>query len=101
MFSATPREVMLDPQRRPYFLWDMDMTIEDFERAIAQPSSPERSYLVGKMMRQAKPDDVFQFLTLQQVADLWPSVERYLGKTRPFWDWLLEQWESRGYLRRP
>lgn len=91
---------MLDPQRRPYFLWDVDMTIDDFERAIAQPPSPERSYLIGKMMRQAKPDDVFQFLTLQEVADLWPSVERYLGKTRPFWDWLLGEWESRGDVRR-
>jgi hypothetical protein len=100
MFSATPRDVMLDPQRRPYFLWDMDMTIDDFERAIAQPSSPERSYLIGKLMRQAKPDDMFQFLTLQQVADLWPSVE-LPGQIAARWDWLLEQWESRGYLRRP
>jgi hypothetical protein len=51
-------------------------------------------------MRQAKPDDVLQFVSPQQLADLWPSVVRYLGKSREFWAWLLEMWESRGYIRR-
>ena len=47
-----------------------------------------------------KPDDVLQFVSPQQLADLWPSVDRYLGKSREFWAWLLERWELRGYIRR-
>jgi len=100
MLAPTPRELLVDPQGRPYFLWDMEMTLEEFERAINDQDSTTRSYLIGKLMRQAKPDDALQFVSPQQMADLWPSIERYLGKTRPFWAWLLEQWERLGYINR-
>lgn len=100
MFAPTPSERMLDPQGRPYFLWDVDMTLEEFERRLNGGDAAQREYLVAKLMRQAKPDDVLQFVTAQQLADLWPSVERYLGKSRAFWDWLLEQWGRRGFVRR-
>jgi hypothetical protein len=100
MLAPTPRELLVDPLGRPYFLWDVDMTLEEFEQALGNPDLAIRSHLVGKLMRQAKPDDVLQFVSPQQLADLWPSVERYLGKTRPFWAWLLEKWEAGGYIRR-
>lgn len=100
MLAPTPRDKLIDQQGRPYFLWDMEMTLDEFERAIADQESAARPYLIGKLMRQAKPDDALQFVTPQQMADLWPAVERHLGKTREFWEWLLTQWESRGYVRR-
>ncbi len=34
-------------------------------------------------MRQAKPDDVFTFVSLDELYDLLPAIERYLGRTRP------------------
>lgn len=100
MLALTPRDRLVDPQGRPYFLWDAEMTLEEFERVIGDPSAPARPYLIGKVMRQAKPDDALQFVSPQEIADLWPSIERYLGNTRPFWTWLLEQWERRGFIRR-
>ncbi|MEA2339265.1 MAG: hypothetical protein QOE82_3272 [Thermoanaerobaculia bacterium] len=100
MLAPTPRNLLTDPQGRPYFLWDMEMTLDDFERAINDDEATSRAYLIGKLLRQAKPDDALQFVTPQQIADLWPSIERYLGKSRPFWDWLLDQWERLGYVRR-
>lgn len=76
------------------------MTLDDFEHALRVDPSPARAYLIGKLMRQAKPDDALQFVSPQEMADLWPAIERYLGKTRPFWTWLLEQWERRGFIKR-
>jgi hypothetical protein len=98
MLAPTPRERLVDAHGRPYFLWDVDMTLDEFERALQDETS--RAYLVGKVMRQAKPDDALQFVSPQEMADLWPSIERYLGKTREFWTWLLEQWERRGFITR-
>jgi hypothetical protein len=43
-------------------------------------------------MRQAKPDDVFTFVRPERIAEDWPHLQRYLGHTRPFWDWLLRTW---------
>ena len=51
-------------------------------------------------MRQAKPDDALQLVSPQDLADLWPMLEKYLGETREFWSWLLEEWRGRGIVRR-
>jgi hypothetical protein len=98
LLNPTRKELLTDEQGRPYFLWDMDITLDHFRRRLREGGRDARAYLVGKLMRQAKPDDVFEFVTLAEVRDLWPDLHRYLGRTRPFWTWLLETWgrESRG-----
>ena len=76
------------------------MTLDELTRQLNDGDPAIRAYLTGKIMRQAKPDDELQFVSPQEIADLWPSIERYLGKSRPFWSWLLDEWESRGLVRR-
>jgi hypothetical protein len=100
MLAPTPRHILVDQQGRPYFLWDTEMTLHEFECALADRESPAQPYLVGKLMRQAKPDDALQFVSPQEMVDLWPLVERYLGSTRGFWAWLLDQWEQRSLVKR-
>jgi hypothetical protein len=94
--NPTPREKLLDSQGRPYFLWDCDLTLEKFQQGLRDPDPDVRAYLVGKLMRQAKPDDVFNFVTAREIRELWPRVERYLGRSRPFWTWLFERWDAQG-----
>ena len=96
MLNPTPREKLLDSRRRPYFLWDCDMTIEEFEEGLRSPDPNVRAYLVGKLMRQAKPDDVFSFVSRREIRQLWPRIERYLGRSRAFWTWLFERWDAQG-----
>ena len=88
--NPTPRAKMIDDAGRPYFLWDTDMTLEEFELRMRDSDPEVRAFLTGKLMRQARPDDVFEFVGLQEIMDLWPLLERYLGKTRPFWTWIRE-----------
>lgn len=87
---------MLDAQGRPYFLWDCDLTLERFQEKLVDPDPELRAYFVGKLMRQAKPDDVFTFVTPRTIVELWPRLERYLGRTREFWTWLFETWRKQG-----
>lgn len=100
MLAPTPRSRLLDDQGRPYFLWDVDMTLDDFTQRLATADPPVRAWLIGKMMRQAKPDDALQFVSAQQIADLFPTLEKHLGQTRDFWVWLLDEWGRRGIIRR-
>ena len=88
----TPPDKLVDAAGRPYFLWDSDMTLSEFERRLREENPEGRAYLVGKLMRQAKPDDVFTFVTVDDIVELWPRLERYLGRQRPFWRWLLGFW---------
>jgi len=100
MLAPTPPDRLVDPQGRPYFLWDVDMTLAEFKQRLADGDPPARAYLIGKMMRQAKPDDALQFVTAQEMADLFPALEKFLGRTRDFWAWLLDEWGRRGIVRR-
>jgi hypothetical protein len=96
VLSFTPRERLTDGRGRPYFLWDCDLTVDQFKQALQDPDPEVRAYMVGKLMRQAKPDDVFLFVTPRTIRELWPRLTRYLGHTRGFWTWLFETWEGQG-----
>lgn len=91
--NPTPRELLVDASGRPYFLWDMDMTLERFERELAAADRPTRAWLVGNLMRQAKPDDVFTFVSPDEIGELWSDLARHLGRTRPFWEWVMTTWK--------
>jgi hypothetical protein len=98
--ATTPEQIMTDAQDRPYFLWDCDLTLDEFRRRLEDPDPEVRAYLVGKLMRQAKPDDVFLFVRPRSIRELWPRLTRYLGQTRGFWTWLFETWEAQGRVWR-
>jgi len=100
LLNPTPLDRLVDARRRPYFLWDVEMTLEEFEEALRDPDPEVRAYLVGKLMRQAKPDDVFTFVSVGEIEQLWSRLERYLGQTRPFWRWLLGTWKAQGRVTR-
>lgn len=92
VLCKTPQDRLSDARGRPYFLWDVDMTVEELRALLVSEDRPTRAYWLGKIMRQAKPDDVFSFASLPDIGALWPDIQRYLGHTRDFWTWLLTRW---------
>jgi hypothetical protein len=76
---------MVDAIARPYFLWDADMTLDQFRAGLSDADPDARAYLVGKLMRQAKPDDVLTFVRLADIVELWPRREKLLGRSAPMW----------------
>lgn len=92
MLFPTSPDRLVDAQGRPYFLWDDDLTLDQFRARLKDSDPAVRAYFLGKLMRQAKPDDVFTFVTLGEVEDQIGAVEPYLGRSRPFWLWILERW---------
>lgn len=100
MLAPTPPERMVDSAGRPYFLWDDDISMEAFRAHLRDPDPEVRAYFTGKLMRQAKPDDVFSFVTVKEIEAQWDLIERYLGKTREFWRWLLDQWAATSHVDR-
>ena len=80
-----PADRLVDAQGRPYFLWDADMTLDEFQRRLSDPDPEVRGYLAGKLMRQARVADVERFVSLTEARSLWPYLCRYLGSTREAW----------------
>jgi hypothetical protein len=98
LLCPTRPELLVDQAGRPYFLWDDDLTLADFRERLRDPDADVRAYYIGKLMRQAKPDDVFTFVTPREIRALWPRVLRHLGRTRDFWTWLFAKWERQGHV---
>ena len=100
ILNTTSSERMIDAKRRPYFLWDTEMSLDEFRKALHHDDPAVRGYFLGKLMRQAKPDDVFVFVSVPEIREMWPSVQKHLGRHEAFWSWLLATWEGRGRVVR-
>ena len=90
MLNQTTADEIVDAGGRPYFLWDVEMSLEEFVEALRTGGERERAYLIGKLMRQARRDDVFLFVPIGEIKSLWPLLEKHLGSSMGFWKWLLE-----------
>jgi CO dehydrogenase/acetyl-CoA synthase epsilon subunit len=85
----TPPDRMVDAQGRPYFLWDVDMTLEAFQQRLVDADPVIRAHFLAKLMRQARPDDVLLMVGTRALREAWTDVADQLGHTRAFWAWWL------------
>lgn len=87
---------LCDARGRPYFSWDSDLTLDRWRALVADPDPDVRAFYIGRLMRQARPDDVFLFVDAPAIVAVWDVVAAHLGKQRPFWTWLLQSWGALG-----
>ncbi len=88
-----------DPEAFPYFLWDDPMTNGELRDRLRTASRPERMRLLAKILRQARDTDVWKYTSPTEVAQSWSSLALYLGRRRPFWEYLLSSWAKRGHIK--
>ena len=62
-----------DPSAVPYFLWDEPMTVAELRARLGTASPPERTRLLGKILREARDTDVWRFTSPAEVSRLWPE----------------------------
>lgn len=84
---------------RPYFLWDEDVSIGELQQILAGPEGPRRDQLLGKMLREARDIDVWQFVRPAEVAGVLERLRRRLGRRYAFWSFLIEGWRQHGLLQ--
>ena len=85
VLNTTPPERLLDAQGRPYFLWDVDMTLATFRERLVDPDQDVRAHFLAKLMRQARPDDVLALVGTRAIRAAGPAVEAQLGDKRDLW----------------
>lgn len=86
------------PDAVPYFLWDEPMTVAELRHKLRTSSPPERSRLLGKVLREARDTDVWRFTSPAEVVAQWPRLSRLLGRRRRFWQFLLDSWRRQGLI---
>jgi len=84
--------------RRPYFLWDEDVSIDELRAILRGDDERERLRLLGKTLREARDIDVWHFVTPATVAADLDRVGRRLGRRRAFWEFLIRGWRDDGLI---
>ena len=83
---------------RPYFLWDIEITDEEFRARLLHPNPGIRAQWQGRLLREARYDEVWGYVTLDDLLANWERIRRHLGRRRTFWDWLIAGWRKDGFL---
>ena len=99
--SRSPRPLgtdLDDPETRPWFLWDEDMSVRELRQVLADEGHPRWVELTAKLMREARDDQVWLFVPVGRVAARYADLAPRLGRRRPFWDYLLAAWRRHGLL---
>ena len=84
---------------RPYFLWDEPLTIAQLRAILQTGSEQERLTYMVKILREARYEDVWEFLTVSDIVRNWEKIAPRLGKRRAFWEFLLSRWRELGLVR--
>ncbi len=71
------------------FAWDRPETAESLHHRLATSTGAEWLRTAAWLMREARVEQVWEFLTLRQVADNFPQLSPMLGHRRPVWEHLL------------
>lgn len=71
------------------FAWDRPETAATLRTKLAGAASPEWLRTAAWLLREARVDQVWQFLTLRQIADTFPQLSPMLGRRRALWEYLL------------
>lgn len=80
------------------FAWDRPESAESLRAKLAVPSSSEWLRTAAWLMREARVEQVWQFLSLRQVANHFPRIAPMLGRRRPVWEHLLRAAHELGRL---
>lgn len=49
-------------------------------------------------MAEARFNEVWEYLSLEEILRNWPHIQWHLGRSRPFWEFLINGWRELGFL---
>jgi hypothetical protein len=83
----------------PYFNWDAPTTNAAVRLAIAEGGEDDKVFWIAKIMREARYEDVWKFVSLRRdVLPRWPRLESQLGRSQDKWRFLIQGWRERGLI---
>jgi hypothetical protein len=83
---------------RPWFLWDVPVDEGELRRRLHSEDADVRAQWQGRVLREARFSEVWKYVTLEEVLRDWARIQRHLGRSRPFWEFTLQGWRTRGLL---
>jgi hypothetical protein len=54
---------------------------------------------MAKILREARYEDVWEFLSVDDLVRYWEQLAPRLGRRRAFWEFLLRKWRELGLVK--
>jgi hypothetical protein len=87
------------PDAAPYFTWDAPVKNAEIRRALREGSPDERLHWLARILREARYDDIWAYLSLRRdVLPNWEQLRPRLGRRRAMFEFLLDRWQRAGLI---
>lgn len=71
---------------REDWIWDCPISRAEFEGMLARRGSPERWWAIGRLLKDAPKERVFELLTPEEIVEALPEIRHLDRETRRQWD---------------
>jgi hypothetical protein len=78
-------------KKRPYFLWDYDLSEDDVRAILRGPNETEKIWMMSRILESAKYGDIWKYVNLAQVREMFPRL-RLKPPIRRAWERALYAW---------
>lgn len=82
------------PKKRPYFLWDYNLTEGEVLEILSQPSLAKKKWLIARILEHCFFRDVWRYLTLDEIREALPSL-RMSPRKKERWRYAIELWNQK------
>ena len=74
--------------RRPYFIWDYDLTEDDVRAILRGENEYMKIQMMVRILESARWSDIWRYLTIGEVRRYWPQLYRQMRReVRDVWAW--------------
>lgn len=77
--------------KRPYFLWDYDWSEKKVRKILKTGDDYQKRWLTARILESAKFEDVFKYLTIKQILEIFPSL-KMKPPIRQAWERAIKAW---------
>jgi hypothetical protein len=83
---------------KPDFLWDEPLSRQQLKQLLESGSEEQRVYYAAKILREARFEQVWEYLTPAFFDLYWDKLKTRLGRKKRFWQFLHDAWKSHGLI---
>ena len=80
-----------DGKKRPWFLWDYDLSEDQVREILTHAPFEERKWLLGRMLERLKPGEIVEYISLSALKRALPHL-RLDEKIKRHWEEAIEVW---------
>lgn len=96
-FVRTRTTLALEPtpgqagSKRPWFLWDYDITDAQVQELLTHAPAQQRAWLLGRMLERLGPSEIVRYVSLETLQQALPTL-RLEEKIKRHWQEAIAAW---------